>query len=958
MVQIRTSTEVSELQEKLRKLEEHEEQLRQSEALLLETQRVAGLGTYVLDFKAMKWNSSPVLDVIFGLESEPERDVPVWFTLIHRPWQVTMQDYLANHILRDKMPFDKVYQIVRKSDNEVRWVHGLGQLIKDGEGNLIRMVGTIQDITKQKEIELALRESEQKYRTLTEQLIDVMYTTDLHANITFMSPASSEIFGYTPEEMIGRSFVDFLDKADIERAFGLYSKSLDEKISIQGLRFRMLKKSGESFIGELSGSALIQDGVVTGVLGLIRDVTEQETASEVARKNDSRMRNLIELSQSSVEDENIILHRGLIRALHQTESHCGFVIQLDAAMKPINTHTLCSLQTGVEPDIEEVKDFPNVMEWVQNEFEKSNDVIYNSIPEDSPFSQEMRPGSPKMTRLMLAQIRANGQLVGLIGVANKTADYDEQDAIQLTLLMDSVWKIRERLIAERELREKKEELDRYFANTLDMLCIADTDGRFIRLNREWSNALGYSLDELIGKKYIEYVHPADVDSTLDANTSLKDGKEVRSFVNRYRAKDGTYKWLEWRSVAVEDLVYAVARDMTVHYKLEAELRQSQKLDAVGRLAGGIAHDFNNMLAVILGLVELAMLKVDKENSLYQDLRQIEHAAERSADLTRQLLAFSRKQIIEPQVIDLNESLKDQIKMINRLIGEDIAIELELSESSCPVRIDPSQFDQLLVNLAANARDAIQGNGRITIKTGIIPAEEIELHPENETLRFESYVEVCFTDTGAGIAKADLEKIFDPFFTTKPNGKGTGLGLATVYGIVSQNDGFLNVESELGKGTTFRLLLPLSKESIQVEGIEGNESNFGDGETILVVEDELLILTIAERILTEKGYKVLTAQTPSEAIELVSKAGFHLDLILSDMILPEMNGRDMCDKIREVLPEVVIVFMSGYTADVIATRGIVESGLHFIQKPFTSTSLLRKVRDALDLNTHTARKVRS
>lgn len=937
--------ELEQLRSKLREYEQQKQELHESQKLLLETQRVAGLGTYVHDFVKGTWTSSSILDKIFGIGADFNRSVEGWGALIHPDLQEYIGEYWATHILRDHKPFDLEYKIVRKSDGAERWVHGLGELNEDEDGNLTTMVGTIQDITQRKESELALVASEIKYRSLTEQITDVLYKTNSKAEITYISPSCRDIFGFDPEEMIGQSFTHFLDTEDITRAVRLYSENMQNKTTIRGLRFRMLQKSGRKFIGELSGAPLIEKGQVIGVIGLIRDVTERENTAQVARKNDTRIRNLLELSQQKHEGPNDILMKGMKRALEQTESPVGFIYALGNERHSGLDLALKRNKDGSYQVTESSTYEPEKLDEAFEKLLKQKFLIENRLPDEvKPIL--MNGEEYRLSRILIIPVHRDEELVALVTVANRPDQYDETDALQLTLLMDSLWKIRDRWVAEQELRKKTKELDRYFNSSLDLLCIADMEGYFVRLNPEWSRTLGYSLDELIGRKFQDFIHPEDIDATAQATKTLYGGDSISSFTNRYRCKDGSYRSLEWRSFPDNNLIHAVARDMTDHFKLEAQLRQSQKLDALGRLAGGIAHDFNNMLGVILGMVELVLNDTPEDDLHFGDLQQIRHAAERSASLTRQLLTFSRTQVAELKRLEINSTIHEQLKILKRLIGEDIAIHVEADDQDLPIRIDPSQFDQILVNLSANARDAIEGNGEILISTKRVTSEQIPSTAEFNPQKME-YACITFSDTGEGIDQKDIEKIFDPFFTTKADSRGTGLGLATVYGVVAQNGGTIQVSSAPGSGTTFAIYLPLSRKKVSKRE-EGSRTSSGGKETILVVEDEQQILTIIDRILRSQGYQVYTAEHPTHALNLIEQDAFEVDLLLTDMVLPQMNGQELSKRIRQKYPEVRTLYMSGYTASVFDAQANEDEQFALIPKPFKKAELVAKIREILDV----------
>ncbi len=420
-----------------------------------------------------------------------------------------------------------------------------------------------------------------------------------------------------------------------------------------------------------------------------------------------------------------------------------------------------------------------------------------------------------------------------------------------------------------------------------------------------------------------------------------------------KRKDGTLFTEEATISPVRDAAgrivnyVAVKRDITEQLGLAAQFQQAQKMESVGRLAGGVAHDYNNMLSVILGYTELALEKVAPAEPLHADLKEILAAARRSADITRQLLAFARKQTIAPKVLDLNETVENMLTMLRRLIGEDIDLAWLPEENGLTVKIDPSQLEQILANLCVNARDAITGVGKMTIETNTVTFDQAYCAQHAGFVPGE-FVLLAVSDDGCGMDKVTLDSIFEPFFTTKDVNKGTGLGLATVYGIVKQNNGFINVYSEPGKGTTFRIYLPHhvgEAEIIPARVIR--EILEGQGERVLLVEDESAIREMAERMLERLGYRVLAAATPGEALRLAEEHPDEIQLLITDVVMPGMNGRELANQLHSLYPDIKILFMSGYTANVIAHQGVLEEGVQFIQKPFSLKDLGFKVRAILD-----------
>jgi len=381
-------------------------------------------------------------------------------------------------------------------------------------------------------------------------------------------------------------------------------------------------------------------------------------------------------------------------------------------------------------------------------------------------------------------------------------------------------------------------------------------------------------------------------------------------------------------------------------EIEDHLRQAQKMEAVGRLAGGVAHDYNNMTNVIMGYAELALEKINENDPLYADILEISEAGRRAMELTRQLLAFARRQTVTPKVVDLNYAVISMKKMLEHLIGEDVELIWNPGELVWPIHIDPSQIDQILANLCVNARDAISGVGKVIIETSNIEIDEAYCILHQGFVPGE-FVLLSVSDDGGGMEKAVKERAFEPFFSTKSIGRGTGLGLATVYGIIKQNNGFINVYSELGAGTTFRIYFP--RVTGQPQAIKVNDTAamlLGNNETLLLVEDEAAILSLVERMLKQLGYRVLTANSPMKAITIAENHPGKIDLLVTDVIMPELNGRDLASRLQKIFPELQVLFMSGYSSNIILHRGVLEKNTVLLEKPFSKKELAEKVREVL------------
>jgi PAS domain S-box-containing protein len=512
---------------------------------------------------------------------------------------------------------------------------------------------------------------------------------------------------------------------------------------------------------------------------------------------------------------------------------------------------------------------------------------------------------------------------------------------------------------EKALRISERKYRRLHESITDGYAYVDMQGFIRESNESFRRMLGYTDEELSRLTYIDLTPEKwrAYEQEIVTTQVLSQGySEV--YEKEYCNKDGRVFPVELRTFLVRNDVdekegmWALVRDVTerkqaekAQKELEEQLHQAQKMESIGRLAGGVAHDFNNMLSVILSYAQMGLEKTESGSSLHGYLQDILDAAQRSVNMTRQLLAFARKQAIVPQVLDLNETVEGMLKMLRRLIGEDIQLRWLPQAKLWPVKIDPSQVDQLLANLLVNSRDAIAGVGSITIETGMAMFDQAYCGHHAGAAPGE-YVLLAVSDDGSGMAREILDKIFEPFFTTKELGLGTGLGLSTVYGIVKQNNGSINVYSEPGKGTTFKIYLPRHTiKPAMVAPERPATTQRGQGETVLVVEDEPAILKMASVMMLGLGYKVLSANSPLEAIK-ISHRHTEIDLLLSDVIMPEMTGKDLAELLMVSHPNLKCLFMSGYTANVIASHGVLEEGINFIQKPFSVRELSIKLREAL------------
>ena len=504
------------------------------------------------------------------------------------------------------------------------------------------------------------------------------------------------------------------------------------------------------------------------------------------------------------------------------------------------------------------------------------------------------------------------------------------------------------------------------------VVLTDPAGNIEYVNRKFCELTGYSSEEVVGKNpRVLQSGQTPAAAYEELWRTLGAGGEWRGeFCNR--KKSGELYWEDAAIAAVRDVngtvthLFAVKEDVTarkradeVLQKTQEQFLQSQKLEAIGQLAGGVAHDFNNLLSVIRGYTEILLTRIPAEDATHRTLETIRHAADRAAGLTHQLLAFSRRQVLEPKVVDLGVLLADMGDLLRRLIGEDIDLIVTRPAQLAPIRIDPGQFEQVVLNLAVNARDAMPAGGTLRLELSDVELDEQHAR-DGATIVPGPYVLLSVSDTGCGMIPQVRARIFEPFYTTKERGRGSGLGLSTVYGIVKQSDGYVWADSEPGQGTTFRIYLPCVDEPLEQRTApprDGGEQ--GHGEIILIVEDDAFVRGLAAEILGECGYHVLVAPDGDEAIRLATGYSGPIDLVLTDVILPGMNGRQVVERLTQSRPDLCVLFMSGYTDDVIARAsaagrtGALASGLRFLQKPFTLESLASGVREALQSGSRAA-----
>ena len=766
----------------------------------------------------------------------------------------------------------------------------------------------------------ALHRSEWRYRELVEHANSIILHWNCNGHITFLNEFGQRFFGYTQEEILGQHVVGTI--VPETESTGRDLRPLMDQICADPRAFEYninenIRRNGEKvWIAWTNRIELDSQGRVTGILSIGTNITERKRAEE-----ELQFRNTLLATQQEVSIDGILV--------------------VDDKARILSYNRRFAEMWGIPAPLLEDSDDEPVLQFVTAQLADP-------------------PSFLKRVQYLYEHRHETGQDELLLADGRVFDRYSAPMFGPAELYYGRVWyfsDITERKRSEEALRENEEKYRGIFDESVVAIYTFDSNKRFTNTNQAGLDLLGYSREELLSKRIPDV--DADPVVVLPAHEELLSGGRLTNYEHKLRRKDGAIITVLNNSRPLTDpegrvlgmistLINITGRKQAEEEraKLQDQLQQAQRMDSVGRLAGGVAHDFNNMLGVILGHTEIALGRVGPADPLHSDLEKIRKAAERSAALTRQLLAFARKQTVTPKVLDLNETVREILKMLIPLIGEDILIKWEPGANVWPLRIDPSQVDQILANLCLNARDAFNDVGEITLRTENVTLDEpyCAAHPDFVP---GDYVRLDITDNGNGMDEETRDHVFEPFFTTKGVGEGTGLGLATVYGIVKQNNGFINIRSELGEGTAVTVFLPryvgkidqARTESISPATIRGHE-------TILLTEDEPEVLSLTAMMLENQGYTVLKAATPGEAIHLAREYAGDIHLLITDVVMPEMNGRDLAKNVLSLYPHVRRLFMSGYTADVIAHHGILEEGVNFIQKPFSAQQLATKLWEVL------------
>lgn len=808
-----------------------------------------------------------------------------------------------------------------------------------------------------------------EYQAIVLQTIgDGVIATGRTGLIELINPAAEQLTGWKKDEALGRPLGDVFVAVNGSTAPRQPSASDNSRRSGSSLgsHHLLLARDGqERAITVLSVPLSNGQGEVAGTVLTFQDRSEEEqdrqwTESRLLLREYAYTHGARELLYRAVQELALLLEspKGFCASL-QTPP---ITVAVQRRSEPGTSHCWSWYDGEGEPICEGLE------QWLPDLPIEACLQDPSIVDKDEKTTPICRFGSK---REILLPVQRAGRRVALLAVADKPRPYLSRDRANMVQMGEYIWRLMEQKQMEEELLASERRYRTLYQSMMDAFVVTDLQGKIRECNQAYAAMLGFTAEEIKGRFASDFTPERwQIYEQEYVRQQLLYSGYSALYEKEYRHREGTLIPVELKTFLLVDNegqpegMSAVVRDISArkHSELEREklrhrLNQAQRLESVGQLAGGVAHDFNNMLSVIIGYAELALRQLELTEPLEQYLREIVKAGRRSADVTRQLLAFARRQNITPKVLDLNATLESMLNMLRRLIGEDIELIWLPGKDIWPIRMDPSQVDQLLANLCVNARDAICNVGKITIETNTMSFDEAYCR-EREGFIPGNYVVLMVSDNGRGIERNILDKIFEPFFTTKAFGQGTGLGLATVYGIVKQNNGFINVYSEPGHGTTFRIYLPRQEGKVEIIQPEDNQPlPIGNREIILVVEDEASMLTLNRTMIEQLNYTVLTAITPREALQLARVHGQAIRLLITDVIMPEMNGRDLARAVTEYCPKAKTLFMSGYTANVIAHRGELEPEVHFIAKPFSTEELAYAIRNALlDNHNHCLKKL--
>ena len=827
-----------------------------------------------------------------------------------------------------------------------------------------KLLGFVRDVSQRKQLEAELRTSEARYRMAVPVSPDAIMHIDRRGCIQMLSSASLTLFGHTEAaHLLGQPLLSLVTPSDRERARSL----LEEGGVERNMELALLRRDGSTVLCEVS-CAVVPHPTAESDERLVytRDITARKQA-EARILHLSRLYALLSHVNQAVarsKDQSELLHAVCVAAVEQGGFRLAWVGMLNSTsgrVMPV-THAGHDATSFLEQMVVTIADEPNgrgpVGRALREEgFAKSDDV--SSDPEMSPWRDAALQRG--YLSVAAAAFRVRGRYVGILALYASEPNFFSHDECQLvrevaadiSFALDSLEARAEQARADEALRASHLRFQSLVQNSMDVIGMYDADGSIAYLSPAVERVLGYRPEELLGMSTFDLMHPDDRLAAERELTELRKSDRVsHKSERRYRHRDGEYRWLEVvaTNLLAEPTVQAIVknfRDITERkqadaerQRLQAELSHAQKLESIGRLAGGVAHDFNNMLTVILGCAEAAMDDLDESEPLHEQLREVRDAALRSAELTRQLLTFARKQPYVAQVLDLNEILPLTMKLLRRLIRENIELLWKPGASLWPTRLDRTQLEQLITNLTVNARDAIEDAGQVFIETCNVSL------PEGLDVPAGDYVRLTVRDTGAGIPEEILAHIFEPFFTTKAAGQGTGLGLSTAYGIVQQSSGFIRTKSHPGTGSEFNVYLPRFVGTAQQKTKETRViTPPATRSTVLLVEDDPSVLALVRTLLTRLGHRVLSAASGQEALRVANEHREGIDLVLTDIVMPGMNGVDLMTRLHTLRPDLPCIFMSGYATDVLTQTRADLAEVVLLRKPFTLDALAQALQHA-------------
>ncbi len=890
---------VADITERSREIQlrkEQEQKLYESQERLRLAMSAARMGAWEWDLRNDRVHLSPELLSMLGAENLGT-DYAAIAQLIHPDDQEQLEATYLRAVMNSS-DFTHDFRI-RQPNGEVRWMSNIGRTHTDATGAVALVIGLLQDITERKDAE----EERQKLVALIEHSRDFIGLADANGRVTFLNSGARQMIGLEESADIRQlTFTDYVPDHWKEFFLETVIRTVSESGLWQGeMQLRHFQTG--MLVDVFRSTFRIPDpaGGAGGFATVARDITKQKRADAAIRESEERYRRLVE-----VLPEAIFISRE------------GRITYCNAA---------CAQLFGATSSVQLIDMDP--MALIHPDF---HDRVRRRIA----TMWETRAPAPVLRQTML---RIDGQEFPVHIVATPITDQGA-DAI-LVCLQD---------LTERE--RSTELLQSVLASVQDAILTIDEDGRIQLVNQSAENLFGYASSELEGENVSQVLpEPFHEERKEVVGNTRRAGMENVIAIGREvegRRKDGTAFPAELSVSAFRlngrSQFTGVVRDISQRKELEAQFLQAQKMEALGRLAGGVAHDFNNILTVIIGYGELLLSDLSENDPRRQFVREIRDSADRATGLTRQLLAFSRKAIVAPQKLNLNQVVEDLSRWMRRVIGEDIDFVVHLDPSLDDIEADRGQLEQMLMNLVVNARDAMSSGGRLTLETRNIEDDRIAGGGGGSRRQ----VRLTVSDTGSGMTSAVQRKIFDPFFTTKPVGKGTGLGLAVVHGIVQQCDGQIRVESAVGVGTTFEVDFPAaSPEVTAAEFHPSREVILAGSETILLVEDEIAVRKIARLTLASQGYHVLEAADGPDAMHLAEEYRETIHLLVTDVVMPGLGGRLLAENLRQQRPELRVLFMSGYTDDEVLRHGVEVEADALLQKPFTAFNLTRKVREVLD-----------